>query len=89
MRLVSSMALFASLACANCDGLYQNTKNPSYGWIEFSRDQAQCQRANSHVVVIDGFGATQLTQPTPDVVVSCLVALGWPHANWPLSPKPS
>ena len=34
MRLVSSIALFACLICADCDGLYQNTKNPSSGWIK-------------------------------------------------------
>jgi hypothetical protein len=89
MRLVSSMALFASLACADCDRLYQNTKNPSYGWIQFGRDQAQCQRENSHVIMTDSFEATQLKQPAPDLVVSCLVALGWLHANWPLPPKRS
>ena len=89
MRLVSSMALVASLACADCGGLYQNVNNPSYGWIEFHRDQAQCQRENSYLVVIDSFGTTQLTDPRPDVVVSCLVALGWLNANWPLPPKHS
>jgi hypothetical protein len=34
------MTLFASLAYADCGGLYQSSKYPSYGWSEFGRDQA-------------------------------------------------
>ena len=82
-RLVKIPAILVLLLCcpfAGC-GIYENSDNLNYGWSEFHRDQATCQREHSHWVATGSMGAMEDKLPEPSVVDACLATRGWRRTN--------
>jgi hypothetical protein len=61
---------------------HHNVTHPEYGSAEYDRDQAGCQRDNSHPVTrVTGYAEVKGTEPDEDKVRSCMALLGWQPAN--------
>jgi hypothetical protein len=77
-KLATLLGLLVA-ACAAGTPQYRNTANPAAGPAQFSHDNDQCRRENSHTTTASGGGYAEVTHTDVDEpkVQACLAARGW------------
>jgi hypothetical protein len=77
----ASLAILLGVLCGCTSTRYQNISHPNYGDAEYKSDLAECRRANSTVVSIQGYDVQEKVTVDEAKAESCMDARGWQKAS--------
>ena len=74
-RLIMGAAIAAISGCASPQ--MKNAAHPEYGQAEYQKDLADCRKAHSQMVQINGYDTTTKVVVDEPAVKSCIAERGW------------